>query len=67
MMEVLYFVTPHAQLERSEVIGVGIHIYMYYMCLWTKKKLNRTLATFLNIHGRTSHRIYRLALPLHTP
>ena len=34
------FVTPHAQHERGKVIGCGVHIYI---CLWTKKNLNRTL------------------------
>ena len=33
----LFVVTPHTQRERGKVIGVGVH-------LWTKKKLNRTLA-----------------------
>ena len=34
--------TPHAQRERGKVIGRGVHIYIY-ICLWSKKKLNRTL------------------------
>ena len=40
----LYFITPHAQRERGKVIGRGVHIYIYiYICLWSKKILNRTL------------------------
>ena len=35
-------ITPHAQRERGKVIGRGVHIYIY-ICLWLKKKLNRTL------------------------
>ena len=39
-------ITPHAQREWGKVIGVGVLIYIYiYICLWTKKNLNRTLAT----------------------
>ena len=39
------FSYPHAQREQGKVIDVGVHIYMlYYICLWTKKNLNRTLA-----------------------
>ena len=37
---------------------------------WTKKKLESYFSyrlTFSNIHSRTSHRIYRLALPLFSP
>ena len=34
-------VTPHAQRERGKVIGVGVHMFI---CLWTKKNLNRILA-----------------------
>ena len=36
------FSYPHTQREQGKVIDVGVHIYM--LCLWTKKKLNRTLA-----------------------
>ena len=51
------------------------YIYMFvsiyiYICLWTKKKFEsyfRNRLTFSNIRSRTSHRIYRLALPLRTP
>ena len=44
-----FFFIPHAQRERGEVIGVGIYTYIYvcvcvFICLWTKKILNRTLA-----------------------
>ena len=40
----LPFITPHAQHERGKVIDRGVHIYIYiYICLWSKKKLNRTL------------------------
>ena len=32
-------------LERGKVIGVGVHCILYvFICLWTKKILNRTLA-----------------------
>ena len=59
------FITPHAQRERGKVIGCGVHI-----CLWTKKILEsnvRDRLSFSNIRSRTSHRIYRLALPLRAP
>ena len=36
-------VTPHAQRERGKVMDRGVHIYIYYICLWSKKYLNRTL------------------------
>ena len=53
------------------MIGVGVHIIIcLYICLWTKKKFESYFSdrlTFSNIRGRTSHRIYRLALPLLTP
>ena len=26
-MQLLYFITPHAQRERGKVIGRGVHIY----------------------------------------
>ena len=45
------------------VIGAGVHIYIY---LW----LNRTLSdqlTFSNIRSRISRQIYRLALQLRAP
>ena len=35
--------SPHAQRERGKVIGRGVHIYIIYICLWSKKNLNRTL------------------------
>ena len=38
-------ITPHAQRERSKVIGCGVHIYIHiyiYVC-GQKKYLNRTL------------------------
>ena len=39
---VFYIVTPHAHARAGGyVIGAGVHIYI---CLWTKKSLNRTLA-----------------------
>ena len=38
----IYFTTMQAQPEQGKVIGVGVHIYI--ICLWTKKKLKRTLA-----------------------
>ena len=44
VIELLLLVTPHAQRERVKVIDRGVHIYIYiYICLWSKKKLNRTL------------------------
>ena len=37
----MYRSCSHAQRERGKVIGRGgVHIYI---CLWSKKKLNRTL------------------------
>ena len=63
---VIHFIifTPHAQRERGKVIGIGVHIIMF-ICLW-EKKLNRTLAidSPFKLRGRTTRRIYRLALPL---
>ena len=42
------------------MIVVGVYIYIYiYIGLWTKK--------ILDIRGRTSCQIYRLALPLISP
>ena len=41
------------------------HIYIMFMCLWTKKKFESYFSdrlTFSNIRGRTSRRIYRLVL-----
>ena len=61
-------VTPHAQRERSKVIGAGVHIM--FICLWTKKIFESYFSdrlTFSNIHSRTSRRIYRLALLLRAP
>ena len=57
-------VTPHAQRERGKVIDRGIH----YVC--GRKKFEsyfRDRLTFSNIDGRTSRRIYRLALLLRAP
>ena len=62
-------ITPHVQRERGKVIGVCVHIYIYYIC-GQQKILNRTLAIdspFSNIRGRTSRQIYRIALPLLSP
>ena len=57
------------------MIGAGVHIYVYilyiqiYMFVDGKKIesyfSNRLI--FSNIRSRTSHQIYRLALPLCTP
>ena len=48
----LTFITPHAQRERGKVIGLGVLVYIY-ICLWTKKNLNRTLAIDLTFkHSR---------------
>ena len=50
------------------VIGAGVNIYVYiYICLWSKKYLNRTLAIDSPFQSRISRRIYRLALPLRAP
>ena len=59
----LFVITPHAQYERGEMIGVGVHIYI---CGEKKSYLSIRL-TFSNICGMTFCRIYRLALPLGTP
>ena len=51
------------------MIGSGVHIRIY-ICLWTKKIFESYFSdqfTLSNIHSRTSHRIYRLALPLGAP
>ena len=59
--------TLHMQRERGKVIGVGVHTCI---CLWTREKIEsyfRDRLTFSNICSRTSHRIYRLALPLRVP
>ena len=44
MMCVKLIVTPHAQCERGNVIGVGVHILYIYMFVDKKIILNRTLA-----------------------
>ena len=56
------------------MIGVGVHIYIYiynYVHMFVdQKNLESYLSdrlTFSNIRGRTSHRIYRLALALLSP
>ena len=37
-MQLLYFITPHAQRERGKVIDRGVHIYIYiYMSVVEKK------------------------------
>ena len=58
--------TPHAQSRAGGyVIGAGVHIYVgRYICF---ESYFRYRLTFPNIRGRTSHRIYRLALPLRAP
>ena len=59
-----------AALVLVELIGVGVHIYIY-VCLWAKIFFESYFSDrliFSNIRGRTSHRIYRLALlPLLSP
>ena len=65
--EILFIVTPHAQLERGKVIGLGVLIYIYiYICLWETifESYFSDRLTFSNIRGRTSRRIYRLVLAL---
>ena len=64
------FLFPMRASEQDKVIGVGVHIYVYNVCLWTKKKFESYFSdrlTFSNIHDRTSCRIYKLALPLLSP
>ena len=65
---VVIIITPHEQRKRGKVIGVGVHICIY-VCLWTKKIKSyfSDRLIFSNIHGMTSHRIYQLALLLHSP
>ena len=61
------FITPHAHArEGGYVIGAGVYIYMFVDQIFLGSNLSNQL-TFSNIHGRTSPRIYRLALPLHAP
>ena len=72
LTSLIYFITPHAQLDRGKVIDHGVHILYIYiiLCLWTKKIFEsyfRDRLTFSNIRNRTSRRIYRLALPLRSP
>ena len=61
------FITPHAQRER----GYSDRGWCPYMYTFVAKKLFESCfsdrLTLLNIHSRTSRRIYRLALPLRTP
>ena len=69
-MQLLYFITPHAQRERGKVIGRGVHIHTYIISLWWKKKFEsyfRDRLTFSNVDNRTSRRIYRLALLQRAP
>ena len=74
-MESIFFstsgvITLHAQHERGKVIGVGVHMYICLYSLWTKNVFYLYFSdqlTFSNIRGRTSRRIYRLALPLLSP
>ena len=53
------------------MIGRGVHIYIYiYICLWSKKNLNRTLeidSPFQTLTVGLLRRIYRLALLLRAP
>ena len=42
---VAILITPHTQRERGKVIDRGVHIYIY-ICLWSKKNLNRTLEIY---------------------
>ena len=41
LSHLLKYLGPHVQCERGKVIGVGVHMFI---CLWTKKNLNSTLA-----------------------
>ena len=50
----------------GKVIGAGVHC----ICFWTTKIFESYFTdrlTFSNIRSRTSHQIYRLALPLRAP
>ena len=51
------------------MIGVGVHIYMYIIFVdkFFFESYFSDRLTFSNIRGRTSRRIYRLALPLLSP
>ena len=51
---------PERASEQGKVIGVGIH----YVYVCRPKSYFSDRLTFSNICGRTSRRIYRLALPL---
>ena len=60
-------ITQHMQLEHGKVIGPGVHIYVGKLV--DKKNFESYFSdrlTLSNIRGRTSRRIYRPALPLHT-
>ena len=50
---------------------VGVGVYIIYVYVWGPNIFNRTYFSdrlaFSNIRSRTSHRIYRLALPLRAP
>ena len=52
-------------------VGVYIHVYIYNIGMFVAKKKFESYfsnrLTFSNIHGRTSRRLYRLALPLLSP
>ena len=54
---------PHTQREWGEVIGVGVHIYMFVQ----KNYFESYFSDRLTFTGRTSRRINRLALPLLSP
>ena len=57
-MQLLYFITPHAQRERGKVIGLGVVVYVCGQKKFESYFSDRL--TFSNIRGRTSRRIYRL-------
>ena len=70
-----YYFLPHMRSNSGgKVIGVGVPIYIY-ICVYIyniydcepKKSYFSDRLTFSNIRGRTSHQIYRLALPLLSP
>ena len=61
---------PARASEQGKVLGVGVHIMFIYIYVCGPKKFEsyfRDRLTFSNIRGRTSRRIYRLALPLLSP
>ena len=69
------FIAPSLSLPRTRSASgvkwsVVVSIYIYILCLWSKKKFEsyfRDRLTFSNVDSRTSRWIYRLALLLSAP